>query len=138
MQNPMWHANCGKACMEGRPGTSNSSYGELERCLRLMRERRRHLYWHVAERFIRCRYRLTQGCSECRPPQATPYGVFHNHKVSGKLRKIPRTDIIEESWNPRVIVEMVDRGVAWLSADFRGTPFLPTDVFKQATGQVAA
>jgi hypothetical protein len=114
MMNPLW---------------SLGSYAELYRCMYLMRERERHLYWNVAERYLRVRRRRTVGCPEC--GQETREGIRHVHHVAnlGNIR-FERGPIVQELWHPGVDEDKVQNGVGWIVKEHRGPPFLPLELYR--------
>lgn len=107
---------------------STPSFKELERCMKVMRVERPAEWWHIHERYLRCVRRQTMGCPEC--IKWTPENVRHRHYVNGKTRWVERAPIIEERWNPRVDMVALDRGLDYLSAEFRGEVFLPDEIYK--------
>ena len=104
------------------------SYKELHRSLYVMRAERPAEYWHVAERYLRCTRRQTVGCPEC--GQWTPENIRHRHYINGRHQKVERGPIIEERWHRKVDAVSLERGLDYLSTEFRGEPFLPDEIYR--------
>jgi hypothetical protein len=93
------------------PTTYNSSVRELERLMVQMREQERTLWWHVNERYIRCR---TVVRYELRPKLDK-----HNRvkRTKGKVvrEKVPALVTV---YDARVEPPLVVEGVRWLAANW--------------------
>lgn len=103
------------------------SFFELARCLLLMRDEEKHLYWNVAERYLRATTRITMGCPGC--GKATSEGIRHSHHDGMRARRFDRGRIVEHRWHPRVDLAKVDAGISWIAAEHRGPPYLPTELY---------
>lgn len=111
------------------------SVKELERCLSVMRETRRPLWWHVHERYVQAiRKPMNVKVSHWQPL------VDHGHvEVIGLLNKTDlnkrgdgETRVLVELWRPGVDPLRVTQGVAWLAETFNGSPELPVELLRAA------
>jgi hypothetical protein len=120
----------------------NRSFRELERCLRVMRGERAALFWHVSERYIRCRRRqvelLFRGGEFLKPDRARWVRLDPCEDVAigfvteGDRGKTKQTlgpgPCVVVSWDQGVLPSVVEAGVDWLVDAFRGEPYLPLDM----------
>lgn len=111
------------------------SVRELERCLSVMRETRRPLWWHVHERYVQAtRKPMLVKVSHWQPL------VDHSHvEVIGLLNKSDlskrgdgETRVLVELWRPGVDPLRVRQGVQWLAETFQGSPELPVELLQAA------
>lgn len=105
------------------PEYTEGTYAELERCLKLMREKEPVWHWHVSERYIR---------SVSKPEDV----IVSERRKSGKRVKVKQRQVVER-WHAKVDVCRVcrgsacckvQRGVSWILAHHRGKPRLPKEI----------
>ena len=102
-----------------------SSYPELERCLRLMRNEAPWLWWDIRERFLASSRRRIV-CPVTRTPKGPrPILPPHTEEIAPIELDNKRGTYLVIQWNPKVNQENVDAGLKWISATFHGEPFLP-------------
>jgi hypothetical protein len=120
----------------------NRSFRELERCLQVMRGERAALFWHVSERYIRCRRRqvelLFKGGEFLKPDRARWVRLDPCEDVAigfvteGDRGKTKQTlgpgPCVVVSWDAAVLPMVVEKGVDYLVDVFRGEPYLPLDM----------
>ena len=108
---------------------NHPAYRELDRLLGVMRDKRRHLYWHLAETYFRSRQRRVLQCPRCRGVMPAWSSVnFHKHGHSN-VAVVPRVVPII---NPRVRSGQVERAVGWLDEQWVGEVFLPDELITAA------
>jgi hypothetical protein len=115
--------------LKHHPLYHQGSYAELERTLRLCRDRQPVSYWHLAERYIRCRRRhldvkVVNGRYQL--PSYTAAQYDNSGRFKGKTLTVK--DVQVETWNPAVRLGKVDRALDFLSHQFRGAPTLPREI----------
>jgi hypothetical protein len=110
------------------PLTWNESYRELERVLKVMRTERRSQWFHVTERYLRCTERVaevrvvrTKRGPELKLPPHSELGAGAP-EIAGATARVRLV-----VWKPEVRMEKVRRGLEYVSAEFRGEPFLPAE-----------
>lgn len=110
------------------------SIAELARCLRLMRQTQRPLWYAVHERYVACERRPM--LLQVRNNQPLITG---NMEVIGLVNKIALntkghgvTRILVETWRPGLDPHRITQGVAWLAGEFRGAPELPRELVEAA------
>ena len=112
----------GKGGFESRelrmPASWTPSYRKLEDALRELRAEDSILYWHVSERYLRCR-------------KATITIVVERKTSRGVLRE-PRR-VVVELWNPGVKMTQVKAAIVWLSGHITGEVWLPKDIIEVAS-----
>lgn len=106
------------------PETWTHSYKKLERCLCRMRAEQPGLYWHVRTRFVD-------------PELVTVLAIVkdgkarlpdHHEHHAGQITvgdKIAR--LVCRRWSRAVDDAQVRRGLAWLTREYPGQPFLPRE-----------
>lgn len=111
------------------PATWNRSYRELERCLRELRAERTCQYWHLSERYLRCRI-ITVDCKVVKGKIRLPE---HSELVAGAAQAGEKTARVRlRQWDPGVRAEKVRRAVAWLAVSFQGDPYMPVEMTELA------
>lgn len=122
VMSDLWHGVCGAGCREGRPGAECiSPYAELERLLRRGGPMERvcpSQRWHVLMRYVDCerrplRVRVRYG-KYVLPAYQAVVGDLVVPRVRA-TRKGDWEDRIVESWDPRVDLGKVRKGVAFLA-----------------------
>lgn len=116
------------------PATWNTSFRELERCLKQLRDERKSQYWHLCERYVRAEVKTVlcgvrkapNGQRELRLPPHSE--LVAGAPVSGESTAYVRLRV----WSPAVRPEKARRGVEWISDNFRGEPFLPSEMTQEA------
>lgn len=94
------------------------SYPQVEESLKNLRAADKTLYWHVSERYLRCR-------------SATITMVVERVTTGGVLKE-PRR-VVVELWDPRVQQRCLKKGIEWLSSDL-GDVWLPKDLYRMVCG----
>ena len=104
------------------PSTWNASYRELERCLRLLRDDRPKQYRQVYLRYVDHTGRTMEVTFHRGKPKLPPNTeLLAGAAISGE--KSARVRV--RAWPDWVKQVEVDKGVRYLSDQFRGEPFLP-------------
>ncbi len=102
-------------------------YPELERLLVQMRAKRKDLYWHMAEKYLRAATRRVLMCANPRCEVTYPTWVkinFHKHGHRN-VSLIPRVIRVVPH---QVEAAQVRLAVQWLDEQWDGEPFLPDDL----------
>lgn len=89
------------------------SYARLETGLKDLRAADMRLYWHVSERYLRCRTGIITMIVE----RETSHGTL----------KEPRR-VVVELWDPKVRQHLVSEAIDWLSTNI-GPVWLPEDLY---------
>jgi hypothetical protein len=125
----------------------NTSFRELERCLKQLREERVSQYWHLCERYIKAdrrqkelvyragEYLVRNGARYERLPAHCE--VIVGFVTVGERGKHPKGTLgpgpcLVEFWQPKVRRQKVEHAVDRLVDTFRGTPYLPDEMFEAA------
>jgi hypothetical protein len=91
---------------------NHPSYVELDRLLDQLRTQRRHLYWHVSQRYFYSTQRRVLQCPRClgiMPSwHQSPNFHKHGHKNVAVVPRVVRVS------HPDVHVGLVEQGVAWI------------------------
>lgn len=91
---------------------SQGSYQKVENGLYKLRETDRSLYWHVCERYLRSR--------------TATITIVHERKTARGSLKEPRR-VVVETWDPKVQMFKVAKGIIRLSELIPGDLLLPPD-----------
>jgi len=110
----------------------NTTYRELERCLKLMRNEAPWLWRDVRERFLaNTTRRITvqvirsqKGPRPVLPPNTEEIAPIQLDSKTGVY--------LVRQWSESVDVERVDAGIRWISDQFRGEPYLPQAIIEAA------
>lgn len=132
----------GSVCLLMSDMWRHPSYVELERVLREFRSAKPYLWWHVRERFItntprtvlRCPY---PACGEVKEVAAKHFvnredGTRHvtlNHRHAGS--NVFFVLALEPVLSKAIDDGLVDDGIRWVAAAFRGEPFVPKEIMNQ-------
>lgn len=110
------------------------SLDELHRCLRVMRNDRRRLWFHLHERYVAAERRpLRVPVRHGRPvlgPNQQAVGLVNRADLNTHGNGVTR--ILVEQWNPRVNETLAAAGLVWLSDVFRGVPEVPVELMEHA------
>src|SRR5574338_588921 len=111
------------------PPTWTASYRELERCLKAMRSERPKQYRHVQHRYIAPESRtedvdVKKGKLKIPPHCELAAGAANVGESKARVRLL--------SWPAWVKQVEVDKGVRYLSEQFRGEPFVPAEFMEAA------
>lgn len=110
------------------------SLDELARCLRLMRQTERRLWYQVHERYIAAQRKpamvtIRKGrpvLEQNQQPVSLVNREDLNRKGDGQTR------MLLETWRPGLNPALVDEGVRWLAVTFQGSPELPVNLKEAA------
>jgi hypothetical protein len=108
---------------------NHPSYRELDRLLGVMRDHRRHLYWHLSQTYFYAAKRQVLQCPRCRGVMPAWHTAnFHKHGHSN-VAVVPRVVRVRR---PEVRDAHVDEAVTWLEQQWSGELFLPDELMVAA------